>query len=357
MTGVREVRIDGYRSLASVVMPLAHVTVVVGANGSGKTNLYRALELLSAAANGRFASALASEGGMPSVLWAGKRRPGPVRVRLGVDLDCVRYDLSCGLPPPNSGGTMFPLDPQIREEAIVYIGDRETQLMERKNLSAWITDTEGRRQAYPVALWDAESVLSQLSDPERFPDVALVKRSLCAWRFYHHFRTDAASPLRLPQTAVRTPVLSPDGRDLPCALQTVFENGDDRALDEAVGEAFGGARLSIESIGDALGISLHTGLSRPLDGREISDGMLRYLCLLAALMSPRPAPLIVLNEPETSLHPRMLAPLARLISRASEASQIWITTHDQQLADRVVDATGALLLELSVSDTGTVIQR
>ena len=72
----------------------------------------------------------------------------------------------------------------------------------------------------------------------------------------------------------------------------------------------------------------------------MSDGTLHYLCLLAALLSPRPPTLLALNEPEASVHPDLIGPLAKLIVRASEGSQVWITTHSQSLAEAIRLETG-----------------
>jgi predicted ATPase len=84
---IRSLHIAGYRSVRDVWLKLSQVNVLVGPNGCGKTNLYRALYLLSAAAAGQFARTLAEEGGMPSVLWAGQRTGGPVRMTVGVQVD------------------------------------------------------------------------------------------------------------------------------------------------------------------------------------------------------------------------------------------------------------------------------
>ena len=73
------------------------------------------------------------------------------------------------------------------------------------------------------------------------------------------------------------------------------------------------------------------GLLRPLKASELSDGTLRYLLLVAALLSPRPPALMVLNEPETSLHPELLPPLARLIVQASKRSQVVVVSHASAL--------------------------
>ena len=73
------------------------------------------------------------------------------------------------------------------------------------------------------------------------------------------------------------------------------------------------------------------GLLRLLRASEFSDGTLRYFLLIAALLTPRPPQLMILNEPETSLHPDLLPPLGRLIAAASAQSQIVVVTHAAKL--------------------------
>jgi predicted ATPase len=90
------------------------------------------------------------------------------------------------------------------------------------------------------------------------------------------------------------------------------------------------------------------GLLRPLQARELSDGQSRFLCLCAALLSPRPPSLLALNEPETSLHPELVDALARLIVRASKHTQLWITTHSQPLAESIEQHSGLPRLRLSM---------
>ena len=77
------------------------------------------------------------------------------------------------------------------------------------------------------------------------------------------------------------------------------------------------------------------GLLRPLNSSELSDGTLRFLMLAAALHTPRPPSLMVMNEPETSLHPDLLPALARLFVRASESSQVWVVTHSESLVSEI----------------------
>src|SRR5579872_6415129 len=118
---IRELSVEGYRSIRSLQLRLDRINVIVGPNGCGKTNLYRSVFLLFAAAQGRLARTLVEEGGMPSVLWAGKRkRNTPVRMVLCVTLDDLSYELQCGLPRPPAGP--FLLDPLVKEETIRYLG-------------------------------------------------------------------------------------------------------------------------------------------------------------------------------------------------------------------------------------------
>ena len=116
-----------------------------------------------------------------------------------------------------------------------------------------------------------------------------MRESIRSWRFYDHFRTDHDAPARIPQLGTRTPILHHDGRDLAAALQTIREIGDSRALDAAVADAFPGSSLSIRWDGSGRCIvDLHQqGLLRPLSASEISDGTLRYLLWIAALLTPR----------------------------------------------------------------------
>jgi predicted ATPase len=127
-----------------------------------------------------------------------------------------------------------------------------------------------------------------------------------------------------------------------------MEVGDAEAVSEAVNSAFPGASLSITSQRDgrfAIEFRQH-GLLRPLGGAELSDGTLRYLLWLAALLTPRPPAMMVLNEPETSLHPDLIPALSRLITKAAETTQVWVVTHSPALISGLLVDSGAHLIEL-----------
>ena len=94
---------------------------------------------------------------------------------------------------------------------------------------------------------------------------------------------------------------------------------------------------------------------RAFRASELSDGTLKYLCLLAALLSPRPPALLAINEPDANLHPQLYEPLSRMIAKAADHSQLWITTHSQRLAELLKQHAGASLIQLEQCDGATII--
>ena len=174
-----------------------------------------------------------------------------------------------------------------------------------------------------------------------------VRAQIRSWRFYDHFRTDVLAPARQIQIGTRSPVLGHEGRDLAATLQTILEIGDAESLGATVADAFPGSRVSVEVIAGRFDLRFHgPGLLRPLSSAELSDGTLRYLLLIAALLSPRPPGLLVLNEPETSLHPELLPALARLMITAAERSQLLIITHSSALVNALEENSSVTPIEL-----------
>jgi predicted ATPase len=360
---LRDVSTAGYRSLKSIHYPVGQLEVFVGANGVGKTNLYRGLELLRAAAENRLGFALAQER-MASALFARPRRRGPPRIELGVTLAdegrnpaLYRYEVEVGYPGPAAGA--FGHEPDIKRETLsLTLGGRTVRLLDRKGASVMARGEDGRPIEIDIDLLGSETVLGRLQDPSRYPALDAVRRTLLEWRFYHDFRTDAGSPLRRACVAVATPTLAADGADLAAVFATLeVIRGDTTELAEVVAGAFPGAALEIAAGDEAsFGVRFPEFPYRLFSAAELSDGTLRFLALAGALLAYRLPPFIALNEPESSLHPDLMPALADLVVRASRRSQVWLVTHSELLAELVSRAPGAERRKVFKQDGATWIE-
>src|SRR5262245_12578768 len=362
--------IYNYRSLRDFVMPLAALNMITGANGSGKSNVYRALRLLADIAQGRIIPSLAREGGLQSTLWAGPEsfaravrsgehpvqgtaRKEPVSLRLGFAGSEFGYAMDLGLPTPSTSA--FGQDPEIKRECIwagetlrpaALLVERRGPLVRSRADKEWLQLSQG--------LAGFDSMMTHCADPRNSPEMLTLREQMRGWRFYDQFRADLEAPARQPQVGTHTPVLANDGADLAAALQTIIEIGDPRALAESVGDAFPGATVSVSHHDGRFEVEMRQhGLLRPLKAAELSDGTLRYLLWIAALLTPRPPQLLVLTEPETSLHPELLPALGRLVARAAQHSQLLVVSHAPRLIAALEESRGcnSITLEKALGET------
>jgi predicted ATPase len=346
---IHQIAVSGYRSLRDLTVALGELTIITGPNGSGKSSFYRALRLMNDIAHGGIIGSLAAEGGLPSTLWAGPesfarsvkqgqhavegtRRKNPVALKLGFAGDDYSYAIELGLPVKTI--SQFALDPEIKLETL-WIGaqpGRHNVLAERHGPSVRLRDKAGTWAQAETGLAAYDSMMTHCADPREAQELLVVRERMRNWRFYDHLRTDVEAPARRPQIGTRTPALACEGSDLAAAIQTIREVGNGDALDAAIERAFPGHAIEVAVAGSYFEIEMRQpGLLRPLKATELSEGTLRYLLLAAALFSPRPPGLMVLNEPENSLHVDLIPALARAIGETAARSQIILVTHSEAL--------------------------
>ncbi len=374
---IHKLAIANYRSIRDLVLSLNQLNVVTGANGSGKSNLYRALRLVSETAYGSAIAVIAREGGLSSILWAGPEKfsrdvksglhpvEGTVRsdrisLRLGFSSDEFSYAVDFGISTQQPGTSMFFRDPEIKREVLwrgTDLWHSSRAVMDRKRPVVRVRNDEGKMELALKSLASNQSVLNSLIDPHNHPEVFRLREEVHSWRFYDQFRTDANSPLRQPHVGSFAPVLSPDGSNLPSAWQTIREIGDADRLEEHLEDAFPRSTVNIEDSQGLFGLRMHQhGLLRALGQSELSDGTLRYLFWLVALHSPRPPSMMVLNEPETSVHVDLLPALGRLIAASSDSMQIWVITHSDELVDALEEAKQCKRIRLEKELGETLIE-
>lgn len=253
-----------------------------------------------------------------------------------------------GLPAPSDSA--FALDPEIKRECIWsgpvcnpgrILVDRSGPSVKVRTERGWQTLAEG------LSLF--ESLFVQIADPNNTPEVVLLREKIRGWRFYDQLRTDVDAPCRIPKLGTRTPVLSDDDGDLTAAIQTILEIGDPNTVNEAVHAAFPGATLNIgmEAGGRFRLEFQQPGLLRPLSGPELSDGTLRFLLWLAALLTPRPpvhdGAERAGDEPASRSPPRALS---HLIIEAGKKMQVWVVTHSPALISALQKDTETCVIEL-----------
>ncbi|MGZ3404699.1 MAG: AAA family ATPase, partial [Phenylobacterium sp.] len=331
-----------YRSLKQIAYPMSQLDVFVGANGVGKSNLYRGLELLRGAAANTLGRDLAREG-LDLAMWAGPKTHKAPAVRLAVGLEApgggvYRYEVEVGFPPKCASAT-FAFEPQVKSEVLTHIGGtRSVRLLDRTGPSVMVRDEAGRPTTLDIDILNSETVLGRLEDPSRYPELDAVRRTLLEWRFYHDLRTDADSALRRPCVAAATPTLASDGSDLAAVFATLACIREDTVdLDDVISAAFPGARLVVDTDGrsTSFGVAFPEFPNRIFQAGELSDGTLRFLSLAGALMAYRLPPFIALNEPESSLHPDLMEPLGQMVARAARRTQVWLVTHSERLAEAI----------------------
>ena len=188
---IQYIRIQNFRSVRDIALELGPLNIVFGPNGCGKSNIYNAIHLLTAAADGKLSGFISEEGGLENMMWSGERSPvdrHPRRLQIACRTDSFDYELQIGFPEKLPYPTQFMLDPIVKEENIWLAGYSRrpsSRVLQRKNQAAFLVDVTGEKSTFTESIYENESVFGQLGEPHRFPEVSRVRETLRRWRFYH----------------------------------------------------------------------------------------------------------------------------------------------------------------------------
>jgi predicted ATPase len=335
---------------------LRPLNVIIGPNGSGKSNLMEAIELLRAAPKDLL-TPIRDGGGVRDWLWKGKSG------RCDAEVDAVikykkgkslRYRLSF-----TEVGQRFEIIDERVENEIPDKGHERPYLYYRFENGHGILNVKGKERHLrhedinPVA-----SILSQRKDPDQYPELTYLGDNFAKIRLYREWTFGRYTAPRLPQKAdLPNEHLETDASNLGLVLNRLRRDPEvKRRLLEALQALYEGIDdFDVQIEGGTVQVFFHEG-RYTVPATRLSDGTLRYLCLLAILCHPNPGPLMCIEEPELGLHPDVLPTLAILLKEASERTQIIVTTHSDILVDALTDVPEAILVA-SRFEQGTMLER
>lgn len=218
----------------------------------------------------------------------------------------------------------------------------------------------GRRELNSEGIALDESILSQRKDPDQYPEITYLGNEYNRIRIYREWSFGRYTAPRQPQKADQpNDQLSPDSSNLGLMLNRLRRDAEaKRNVLENLQQLYEGIEdyeVFIEG-GTVQIFFQESGFKDSIPATRLSDGTLRYLCLLAILCHPSPPPLVCIEEPELGLHPDVLPTIARLLKNAAQRTQLIVTTHSDILLDGFTDQPEAVIV-CEKREGSTIMQR
>ena len=321
------------------------LNVLIGPNGSGKSNLIEAISLLQAAPKD-LPSTIRRGGGVIEWIWKGE----PKSWNAGIE---AILKLPMSLPDIHPDEALhYVMNFAERGQRFELIDERiETEYPPRGHENPYLyfgyeggtpcinSNQSGAREIYQVEINPEQSVLAQRMDPNYYPELTYLGDVFSQIRFYREWSFGRNTSPRRPQPAdLLVDFLSEDCSNLGLVLNQMKQTPKVKAkLLEALRELYEGVTdFEVSVVSGTVQVMMQEG-DITIPAPRLSDGTLRYLCLLAILCHPNPPPLICIEEPELGLHPDMLLTLGKLLIEASERCQLIVTTHSGMLVDMMTD--------------------
>ena len=326
---------------------LRALNLIIGPNGSGKSNLIEAVALMRAAPKD-WRDVTRKGGGVGEWIWKGAK-DGVASVAMTFMDDGAKIPIVHEMRFRELSGR-FDL-----VEEIIHDQEQSGGMGEGYYSTAFghggpivaRTTPSGDQQWGEAPNIPGQSILSQLRDPHHYPALTWLGQNYEKIRIYRDWAFGRNTVFRNPQQAdMRRNVLEEDFSNLGLFLSRIKSEfpATKRAILKALEDLYEGITdFEVNTNGGTVQVFLHEG-DFAIPATRLSDGTLRYLCLLAILCDPEPPPLICIEEPELGLHPDILPNLADLLLKASERTQLIVTTHSDILIDAMTETPENVVL-------------
>ena len=339
---VHELRLRGLLSFGpdSAALEMRPLNVLIGPNGSGKSNLVEAIGLLRSAAT-KLTAPMRGAGGGGVTEWIWKGSPsGRAHVEAVIDNPTGKHPLRHVIEFAEISAR-FELVDEVIENVEADPGHPDAFFFYRFQNGHPALSVRGsdRRQLQRQDVVLDESILSQRKDPDQYPELAHLATEYSKIKLYREWSFGRSSVFRSPQSAdLPSDRLEEDFSNLGLFLNHL--RGVPRAKKLMINylrDLYPGLDdFDVRIKGGTVEVFLTEG-DFIIPASRLSDGTLRYLCLLAILCDPDPPPMICIEEPELGLHPDMLPKVADLLTEASNRTQLVVTTHSDILVDAMTE--------------------
>ena len=349
---IQEIRLRNLLSFGpdTEPLPLKSLNVLIGPNGSGKSNLLEAIGLLRAAPKD-LSAPVKQTGGVRDWLWKGERNPTAsieaiidfpdqtdmsVRhmfsfVEHGQRFEVTEERIEKKEPSP---GQSTPFSFYRNEHGFISVWDRPQ----------WAEDEGEERSLLRESINPEESVLSQIKAPEQYLVLSYLSKVYSRFRLYLEWAFGRKTVLCQPQKAdLPSEYLSDTCENLAHVLNALRPRVKGELLKELSALYPGIEDFNVQFPAGWVQLFLEEG-KFSIPATRVSDGTLRYLCLLAILCHPDPPPLVCIEEPELGLHPDVLPTVAKLLVKASQRCQLIVTTHSDVLVDELTDTPESVIV-------------
>lgn len=357
---IHAIKLNSFLSFgeASEAIPLKPLNVIIGPNGSGKSNLLESIELLRSTPE-QLLKPIREGGGVRDWLWKGSSSTPTASLDVVIENPKGPQKLRYQLAFTEVGQRFEIVDERIENEVPDGPMHSQPYFYYHFNNGHPALNVKGNRRSLQQEDVDLEkSILSQRRDPEQYPEITYLGQVLGKMRLYREWSFGRYTIPRLPQKVdLPNDTLEPDASNLGLVLNRLRR---DPAVKQRLLIALQALYKGIDDYdvqieGGTVQVFFHEGRFT-IPATRLSDGTLRYLCLLAILCHPTPPPLICIEEPELGLHPDVLPTLAALLKEAAERTQIIITTHSDVLVDAMTDCPETVLVA-EKTEKGTTLSR